>query len=612
MATNEIQSGYFWEVKTNSLAKRLGIKSAPKEESWIKQMFSKQKTESEKPSTLEKVWGFLTWVKETVEEPLFEIQEWVINIAKDVESIAKWDIKNAPWLIWDFARSTRKGADRIQKLNAAIDETWGNFWDKAVWFWLNIFWEIVDFWWDVIMAGIKTLAPESLEVATEEKVKEFASSEFWQDVIGFAKEAGTKWEQFKQSSPEANRFGLSVESVLPVAEIYTWGLIGKATKDVAWELLETWIKKGWDLLTSGKEIVWESIDSVKEWVSNLTLPDLPKLWNNPSKIAENIAWIDDQTKNILKESTTEDFNKYVQAWKDAAENIKNPSPMDIAGQEVWDVLLDITNRKKEAGKRMWEIVKSNPDVRINTWELLTNYQTFLRDRFNLEVDGNTLKVSPIKWKESKTSDINLIETLNNDILSIVTKEDIWIEDLEAISSRIKSNFSKLLSDRWVGSSLSADEKSLKWFIGWEITGMIKKNLPEEYSTASADFARLIDMEDRLNKLLWDSWDKWASFIKSAYSPQTWSRFRRLAEDIKEETGIDITTKAGLAKFAMQLAWDPRQASLLEALDLWTWFTSKLTSKLQKIPFIWDLAELWEIWAKKLFPTEKVGRWLTQD
>ena len=261
---------------------------------------------------------------------------------------------------------------------------------------------------------------------------------------------------------------------------------------------------------------------------------------------------------------------------------------------------------------MWNIVKNNPDVEINTWELLTNYQTFLKDRFNLEVDPETLKVSPIKWKESKTSDINLIETLNNDILSIVTKENIWIEDLEAISSRIKSNFSKLLSDRWVWSSLSADEKSLKWFIGGEITSMIKKNLPEEYATASADFARLLDIEDRLSKLLWDSSDKGASFIKSAYSPQTWARFRRLAEEILEETGIDITTKAWLAKFAMQLSWDARQASLLEALDLWTWFTSKLTSKLKDIPILGNVAEFWEIGAKKIFPTEKVGRWLTKE
>lgn len=571
--------------------------------------------EANEPWLLEKTWEFLTWVKETVEEPLKEVVKGGFNIVEDVKKISEGRIDEAPWLLGSLAQAWEKANERIIKLNNAIDETGGTFFDKVIWFWLNSVWAWVDFTWDVIVSWLKTLAPEWVERMTAEGIENFSKSEFWQDVIWLVQEGWEKWEQFKQTSPEANRLGLSIESVLPLAEFATWWVTTKLGKETLETGLEVWVKKWKELLETWEQIIeaWkEGIWTIKEKVSDITLPDLPKLWDKPSQIAENIAWIDEQTKNILKEVTTEDFNRYVQAGKDAKANIKNPSPMDIAWQEALDVLKNLTNKKKWAGRRMWNVIKNNPDITVNTSELTTNYKDFLKDRFNLEVDPQSLKVSAIKWKEAKTSDLNLIETLNNDILSIVTRENIWIDDLEAISTRIKSNFDKILNDRWLNSKLTPDEKSLKWFITWEITSMIKKNLPKEYAEASADFSRLLDMETRLAKLLWDKWDKGASFIKSAYSSQTSARFRRLAEEIEKETGIDIMTKAGLAKFSMQLAWDERQASLLQALDLWTGFTSKLTSKLKDIPVLWNLAELWEIGAKKLFPTEKVGRWLTNE
>ena len=476
MATNEIQSGYFWEVKTNSLAKRLGIKSVPKEESWIKQMFSKQKAEKEKPSTLDKVWGFLTWVKETVEEPLFEIQEWVINIAKDVESIAKWDIKNAPWLIWDFARSTRKGADRIQKLNAAIDETWGNFWDKAVWFGLNIFWEIVDFWWDVIMAGIKTLAPESLEVATEEKVKEFAQSEFWQDVIGFAKEAGTKWEQFKASSPEANRFGLSVESVLPVAEIYTGWIIGKVTKDVAWELLETWIKKGWDLLESWKDVVktWsEAIDTLKQKVSDIELPsfkwEVDEIPTELRTVKGNINWVEVEVPEVIRPLTERAADKLSPTItnKTLAWSAVRPRTIGKSKKQKLDSIAKVEERTKNfynnirTGVLDWDIstlensaqsIVSNLDTvgaRIGNAVSKTEGNISLDvDLFDKMVDATSSKGSKVSpatpilknfleeiwdWNLSIAEAYSLKKWYSNEVSKLVKAWDAWTDQYKALA-----------------------------------------------------------------------------------------------------------------------------------------------------------------------------------
>tara|TARA_R110000850_G_scaffold38905_1_gene101222 strand:- start:386 stop:556 length:171 start_codon:yes stop_codon:yes gene_type:complete len=56
-------------------------------------------------------------------------------------------------------------------------------------------------------------------------------------------------------------------------------------------------------------------------------------------------------------------------------------------------------------------------------------------------------------------------------------------------------------------------------------------------------------------------------MKTIFSPQTGQRTLRLFKEIEDEFGIDLTTEAGMAKFAMQLSGDVRQANLLEALDI---------------------------------------------
>ena len=458
---------YFGKPKANSTDDRLKdlglLEETPVQPTGLLSNIKK----ANEPWLLEKTWDFFTWVKETVEEPLFEIQEWVINIAKDVESIAKWDIKNAPWLIWDFARSTRKGADRIQKLNAAIDETWGNFWDKAVWFWLNIFWEIVDFWWDVIMAGIKTLAPESLEVATEEKVKEFAQSEFWQDVIGFAKEAGTKWEQFKASSPEANRFGLSVESVLPVAEIYTGWIIGKVTKDVAWELLETWIKKGWDLLESWKDIVkswseaiWESVDTLKQKVSDIELPsfkwEVDEIPDEMRTVKGNINWIEVEVPEVIRPVT-----------EIVADKI---SPTITNKKLAWSAV-----RPRTIGKSRKQQLESIAKVEERTKNFYNNIRTGV-----LEWDISTLENSA----KSIVSNLDTVWARIGNAVSqtegnIALDVDLFDKMVDATSSKgskvspatpILKNF---LEELWDWNLSIAEAYSLKKWYSNEVTKLVK-------------------------------------------------------------------------------------------------------------------------------------------
>ena len=567
------------------------------------------------PWLLEQTWDVLTWVKETVEEPLEEIKEGVFNIWRDVISLAKWDIKNAPWLIGDFARATRKWADRITELNKSIDETGWTAGDKAIWFGLNIFGEIVDFWGEVIMAGIKTIAPESLEQVTEEGIKDFAQSEFGQDVIWFAQEAWDKWEQFKESSPEANRFWLSIESVLPVAEVAVWWFGGKLSKEIGWELIETWIKKGWKLIQSWKEILEEWVEWLKEWVTKLkeSIPQTPSkiFWEKPSSFAENIAWIDEQTKNILKEVTTEDFDRFVQAGKDATTNIKNPTPLEIAWDEASDTLKLITNAKRAAWANKSQILKNIETKTIETQPILDDFTSFIEERFNLRLDDN-LKLVEISGKKANIWDASIadVQWMADELLDLFTQKDINLWNLDATVDRIQDSLWARVLDRWAWGKASSTEKQISSFLEWKLNQRLKSVAWDEFIDANLDFRRLLDMETRLAKALGKEWERGWSLMKTVFSPQTWQKTKELFRKIEEEFGIDLTTKAWLAKFSMQLSGDPRQANLLEALDLWTWFTSKLQQKFQ-----WTLVSPVIEWAeallKKWFSPERVGRWLTK-
>ena len=544
---NEIESGYFWEVPASNPLVSLGVL-----EEWIPEPTWLAKTISRQVAETEDTWVW-TKIAESFTGWIERIKEAWEGLANDKFTIPEAFVRGWAWALQSF----------LSPISWVLQE-WVEEWVQA----------LSD---DFKKSVMETTAPTI------------------NSVVGW----------YQNQSPEQQRNLNNIGVWLEVLLEFVWGsAVKKPLQEIGWEII------GWTVQTAK---TWAK--ALKEWVETITKKvsdiELPSLWNKPSEIAENIAWIDSQTKNVLKEVSTEDFDKYVQIGKQASENIKNPTPMDIAWEEALDALWDITRSKKSVGKEMWDIVDWNENVTVNTSELTNNYKDFLRDRFNLNIDPKTLKISTIKGKEAKTSDIWLIEKLNDDILSIITVDDIGIKNLDAIWTRIKSNFDKILNERGVWSNLSADEKSLKWFIWSEITWMIKKNLPERYAEISKRFAKLLDIETRLSKLLGDKWDKWASLIKSAYSPQTWARFRRLAEEIKEELGIDLMTKAWIAKFAMQLAGDSRQANLLQALDLWEWFTSKLSEKLQNIPIVWNLAELWEIGVKKIFPTEKVGRWLTK-
>ncbi len=99
-------------------------------------------------------------------------------------------------------------------------------------------------------------------------------------------------------------------------------------------------------------------------------------------------------------------------------------------------------------------------------------------------------------------------------------------------------------------------------------------------------------------MLWVKSNKVEWLMKSVFSPQTWERTSRVFRAIRENTGVDLIKESKLAKFAMEAVWDTRAFNLLNALDLWPWFS-------------WTQAALIQKALQWIFKPEKVAKGLTK-
>lgn len=118
----------------------------------------------------------------------------------------------------------------------------------------------------------------------------------------------------------------------------------------------------------------------------------------------------------------------------------------------------------------------------------------------------------------------------------------------------------------------------------EINGQLKTNvdkalkargIEDSYSELNQEYADLLEINNALNKRLGAEGDKGASLMKALFSPQTGEPTRRLFQQIKDKTGVDLFEEATLAKFAMESVGDTRSKSLLQQLDALSGDVTKL-------------------------------------
>lgn len=90
---------------------------------------------------------------------------------------------------------------------------------------------------------------------------------------------------------------------------------------------------------------------------------------------------------------------------------------------------------------------------------------------------------------------------------------------------------------------------------------LNENTTDVYKTAREQYAKIRPLYDELNQKVGKNYKNAASIAKQAFSPV--SSTRDLLQRVEESTGVPIFNHLNMAKFAMEVAHDPRVASLLE-------------------------------------------------
>lgn len=496
--------------------------------------------------SLDKLKQMTNAVKEQEEES----DEWFTGFISESKE-ALWQRVENVKDIWQ--RFDTKVQEWWEKLEKALKEEWlwaafvqsmknqlNILWSSFQWAW-QVVWAWTDLIWEWLENAIQEFTPAQAEQAIENVVKSAAES-------GIAQDIWKSYMTFREKNPELAR---NIEAV--------WNISTLLPTTKQWRAI---IKE------TAKEVVKAPVTIPAKITAN-TIRII-----TPESIANKIAWIDVDTAKVIKNTPKQKLDEVLTQAQNSIDDVWNvPSPFSIAWKKAEEALWNIVKLKQEAWKKKSSLLKWVENKTIDTLDIKQEFDKLIAERFNLELDPETLKLKEIPWEISRIKDLWELQDLTDDLLEIFTTDKINLKNLDALVDRMQDwiNFKKV---PWKEASVST--KTIKTFIETNINKRLKEVAGIDFENSNAEFRKYLELQGDLEKLLWLKWSRVEWLMKSVFSPQTWERTSKIFRQIKEELWIDLIEEAKLAKFAMEAVWDTRWFNLLEALDLWSWFSqSKL-------------------------------------
>lgn len=460
----EVSSGYFWKVPDSVLNIDSKLFSL-----WVSVWVEEKK---EKPSldiledapiiSFKDIWS--------------EIFKWFTVLWSDIHKIQTWRLEETEWLLWKFFQAWEGRVEKIKETYKAIDNTWWWKADKWIITALNILWAWVDFSEDVIASWLKTVISQKVKKDFWDDVKSFVNSDFWKELIWFAQTWQEKYEAFKNSSPEANRFWLTLEAFAPLAEfiwIWEWWKILKET----WEIIvETWVKLTDDVIDAGKKEIkdffsidnkWKTIKKEIDSIKKMWKEEIPKNFRNKqaeSLIAETNSMLPTD-KQKFKQMSWKDYQTWLNerwfrwTWEEnvdllAKKFIKERNALDSAFEKLpWKYNLKSLNIILDESLDYARTVENTANIKYLEWvkkwieetwwasgkDIRKIKQIYEREnKFGYINDSDAVKVARATNRDSK---------LREDLIKI--SNDFWL-DLRDVSKELQQT--RFILD-WIGKKL---------------------------------------------------------------------------------------------------------------------------------------------------------------
>jgi predicted pyridoxine 5'-phosphate oxidase superfamily flavin-nucleotide-binding protein len=376
--------------------------------------------------------------------------------------------------------------------------------------------------------AVKTILSQDQEDELKTKVGEFGKAVVSNDVVQ------NIIQKYQALDPKTQR---DIESAIGmgslVADVTGLGVAGKG------------IKTG---VQTGKELVEAGVKKSVQLSDDALLKAKQIFSNSSAKIADQVLPIPETVKTTLKRTSDDIFKKYVNQAKLAVTDQKAMTPLEIAGDKAVEALESVQKRLSSIGSQKSSIVAQS--------------KVGLKPMGNVAVKARQNILKEIGDKTLDSADQNLV----NDVLTKLTnlgvnpklkQVDEFIDYAQEILYKGSKNLTLPIGDR--------TESILKSAIR-NLNNQVKNIAPDSYRTLNAKYAEIIDTRNILNKALGAESSKGGSLMKRVFSP-TDAGTKKLFADVKKLTGIDLTDEAVLAKFAMDLFGDARQASLLQQLNI---------------------------------------------
>lgn len=369
------------------------------------------------------------------------------------------------------------------------------------------------------------------------------------------------WNRFKEADPETAK---NIEAVINIGSIIPIGKGAQLAGRGAMEVAET----GLEVAQKGARATGELVETAKKNVGAglATIPEQMRSQFRPTELIpeEKLSLIPEKKITSQKEQIAQKFEEYVTAGEKHAKDIKQKSPLTVAGDKATEALSQIqTKLKKQAELKKEALGEVGNKVVSGVKEFKDMFAKKLQDEIGVVYDAKKGTFKDAAGRISKISldpaDNRLLRGVNEVFEKLGDSPTVnQIDDaVDAIQDILYKR--KQLTQVPVNSQV---EGLLKNVTG-KLNSTVKKVGGKSYTTANSKYAKFIDTFNKLNDALGPEGERGAALMKKLFSPAGESP-RRLFEEVKDLTGIDLTQEASFAKFVMESLGDVKQKSLLEA------------------------------------------------
>lgn len=422
---------------------------------------------------------------------------------------------------------------------------------------------------DTAFEGVKAVTPNEIEDVAGAAVGALVDTEPVQA-------AAAQYNAWKEQNQEAAG---NLEAFLNIGSLFTGGVGGKAGAKVVSRATRGALE---DVATTIKNVDVPSVPgmipkpgpggSIPNRIGDAITPIEPGVENvlNPTRLIpkEELANLKMDDLIVQAQKKSEKLDSYVKQAERAVSDYSQKTPLQVAGDRASEALTVLQNKLAKQGDLKRESLGEIGTKTVgNIGTIRAEMRDLLRDRVGVnlvrDVEGN-LKVKNAQGRIAKiafdASDQTLIKDAYRLMASLGQKPTVTqIDDaVDALQDLLYKR--KTLTAVPVNGQVEA---VLKQITG-KLNRGVKKVAGEKYIKANRKSAYFRQTFDDLNKALGKEGERGASLMKQLFSP-TGEKPRRLFENIKKTTGIDLFEEATLAKFVMENIGDARQASLLEEI-----------------------------------------------